>query len=152
MNLKNDFAALKIILKNWPRSIAVILLTIVFTYLYFILTGVYVTQYHAFNISVSAFNIIMLILISGLSSLLIVTYTYAIKEEPLSFTGILGSIFTFFTTACGCQSFWLLSLGLTVPTLSFFRQITDYIQIASVILLLISLHVNLNRISSCNLK
>ena len=150
--IEEDLQALKLILTSLPRAIALVLLTGIFTYLYFVLTGAYILQYHALSVEVTTLNVLALILISFLSSLLIITFSYSFKTVPVSFTGILGMIISFFTTSCGCQSLWLLSLGLTVPTLSFFREITDYIQIISIILLLISLHVNLNRIIKCEKK
>ncbi|MDO8553382.1 MAG: hypothetical protein Q7S22_01130 [Candidatus Micrarchaeota archaeon] len=100
-------------------------------------------------------RLIMVIIIAILMSLniTVVMYNYKQGKKTDKKTTLAGTLSALFTTACPiCQPVWLFWIGLGSAS-AFLSEITIYFGLASILLLLVSLHFSLKGVSGkCELR
>lgn len=154
--LKEDFENLKLVLSKKSFIILFFVLFFVLSFLYAILNNVFVLSLFSFNVELNFVQTILVFIISLLSSLTLTVLFYRFKQNKSlkvqDAPGFLGSILAFFTTSCiVCQPIWLIWLGLGSSTF-FLIKLSIYLQVASILLLLVSLHLSLRSINGCLIK
>lgn len=139
----HDYEKLREILSNRSMLVCFIVLFLIVTLLYFVLTGILLVNPIEVNSSLSGLNVGLTISISGLTTLIIVITwnrmrTTSRVNSPKS--SIVGSAAGLFASSCPvCQPIWLLWLGLG-PASAFLIEYNTIIAVFGIGILFFSLH------------
>lgn len=142
--LKQDFEGVVEALAEGRQKLLLAAVFAITWVVYAVFTDIIVVQDKWFNPNLKLLDASLITFIAFLTSLLLAMMVFVAKnnlgETRGKKRGVLGSFIGVFATACPiCQPIWLVWLGLGSQAL-FLVEISLYVQLASIALLLVSLH------------
>ncbi|MBI3588575.1 hypothetical protein HY995_02350 [Candidatus Micrarchaeota archaeon] len=141
--VRKDIDSLHTILGRPHYALLFAALSTIVILAYWMLTGILVPSTLAFNPLLKPLDSTLITAIAALTALMLTVTAFRFRQHDtrnLRKRTLAGSALGLFTTACPvCQPIWLVWLGLGASTL-FLVELSAYLEVASVIAILFSLH------------